>query len=86
MEIIFSPAAYGELEFWKKSGNISVQNKITALLKSIKESPFSGVGKPEPLKYKYSGLWSRRINREHRLIYEVTNEKILILSLKGHYE
>lgn len=64
-------------------------NKITAL-KDIQLHPFTGVGKPEPLKHQLSGKWSRRINREHRLIYKVTEENTLeilnILSLKGHYE
>lgn len=86
MEIIFSPTAQKDLEFWKKSGNKGIQNKITDLLKSILETPFTGIGKPEPLRYNYSGLWSRRINREHRIVYEVTKEIITILSLKGHYE
>ena len=86
MEIVFSPTAQKDLDFWKKSGNTGIQNKITDLLKSILETPFTGIGKPEPLRYNYSGLWSRRINREHRIVYEVTKEIIIILSLKGHYE
>jgi toxin YoeB len=86
MEIIFTPDAKKDLEFWGKSGNSSVQNKITSLLKSMIETPFTGIGKPEPLKYNYTGLWSRRINREHRIVYEVAENFITILSLKGHYE
>jgi len=55
------------------------------LILTIQESPFSGIGKPEPLKHQFSGLWSIRINREHRMIYKVDKELITILSLKGHY-
>lgn len=86
MELVISPSAKNDLEFWKKSGNTGIQNKITELLNSIRENPFTGIGKPEPLKHNYSGLWSRRINREHRLIYEVIEDSIMILSIKGHYE
>ena len=86
MEIIFSPDALRDIEFWRKSGNKNIQYKITILLKSITNTPYKGIGKPEALKHNYSGLWSRRINREYRLVYEVTDENIIILSLKGHYE
>jgi toxin YoeB len=86
MEIEFSPTAQKDLDHWKKSGNSSVQKKISELLKSIAATPFSGLGKPEALKHQYSGLWSRRITREHRLIYEVRDNLIIVLSLKGHYE
>jgi len=85
MEIRYSSKGQEDVLFWKKSGNKNVMDKITALLLSINESPFSGIGKPEPLKHKLSGLWSRRINQEHRLIYEVLPDKIIIHSLKGHY-
>ena len=60
--------------------------KIRTLLESIKEAPFQGIGKPEQLKYEWVGYWSRRITQEHRLIYKVLNEKIVIYSLKGHYD
>ena len=85
MEISFTNRAIADLDFWKKAGNKSVQNKIDLLIQSIIISPFKGPGKPEPLKYDLSGKWSRRINGEHRLVYEVRNDKIIILSLKGHY-
>ena len=89
MEMIFSPKAIEDLNYWKKSGNKAVQKKIEILLIAIQENPFEGIGKPESLRYNLSGVWSRRITQEHRLVYEVTdkNEIIIlnILSLKSHY-
>jgi toxin YoeB len=82
----FTRKAKEDLEFFKKSGNKAILRKINLLIEEILESPFVGTGKPEPLKYDLIGFWSRRINREHRLVYEVTDEIIIILSLKGHYE
>ncbi len=86
MEIEYSPTAKNDIEFWKKSGNKKIQKKITELLQSIIDTPFIGIGKPEPLKYEYSGWWSRRIDREHRIIYEVLENKIIIYSFRGHYK
>lgn len=63
-----------------------MQNKISKLLTNIAQNPYTGIGKPEALKYSLTGLWSRRINAEHRLIYEVIDENIFIHSLRGHYE
>jgi toxin YoeB len=85
MEIIFSPESLDDLQFWKQSGNIKIQNKILKLLNSIKETPYEGVGKPEALKHNWSGYWSRRINQEHRLIYKWDNGKIFIAQLRSHY-
>ena len=89
MEVIYSPKALEDLKYWRKSGNKTIQNKITKLIEAIQVNPYEGIGKPEPLKYNLSGAWSRRINQEHRLIYEINerNEIIIfnILSLKGHY-
>lgn len=90
MEVIYSEKAQKDREFWKKSGNKVVMNKITALIEDILLHPYSGIGKPEALKHNLAGAWSRRIDREHRIIYQVTNESKIeilnILSLKGHYE
>lgn len=69
----------------KKSGNKAVQKKILALLEALIEHPFSGIGKPEQLKHELAGCWSRRINKEHRLVYEVNDKTVFILSAKGHY-
>ena len=89
MEVIYSPKAVEDLKYWKKSGNKAVQKKITDLINAIQQNPYEGIGKPEPLKHNLSGAWSRRINREHRLVYEINerNEIVIldILSLKGHY-
>ncbi|MCX2433282.1 Txe/YoeB family addiction module toxin [Pedobacter sp. GR22-10] len=87
MEIAFDEVAENDLLFWKKSGNKAIQNKIQELIQSIVATPFSGIGKPEALKYNLTGKWSRRINSQHRIIYEVLEDKqiIKIHSLKGHY-
>lgn len=89
MEVIFSPKALKDIEFWKKLGNKKIMNKISLLIEDITVHPFEGLGKPEALKYELSGKWSRRIDREHRIIYEVIDENTIdilsIISLKGHY-
>jgi toxin YoeB len=77
--------ALSDLTYWKKSGNIQAQKKITQLIQAIQDSPYTGIGQPEELKYNWTGLWSRRINLEHRIIYEILNDLIIIHSLKGHY-
>ena len=60
--------------------------KINELLKDISRNPFSGIGKPESLKHKYSGFWSRRIDDEHRLIYKFEDDEILIIKCRFHYD
>ncbi|PWB26679.1 Txe/YoeB family addiction module toxin [Flavobacterium sp. HTF] len=90
MQIIFTPKAKKDLDFWVKSGNKNILKKINALIEDIQLHPFSGIGKPEQLKYNLSGVWSRRIDQEHRLVYEIIDEDTIeilnLLSLKGHYE
>ena len=85
MEVVFLPAAKEDLNFWVKTGNKSIIKKITQLIDAIKISPFEGVGKPEALKYSLLGSWSRRINKEHRIVYEIVDGKLLIHYVKGHY-
>lgn len=90
MQIDFSDKAKSDLDFWIKSGNRGILNKIYSLIQDIQLHPFEGIGKPEQLKHNLTGRWSRRINQEHRIIYKVTEENTIeildILSLKGHYE
>ncbi len=86
MEIGYSDEALEHLQSWKLSGNKKVMQKITALILSIEVSPFEGIGKPEALKHQLAGLWSRRINHEHRLVYRVINDnEVEIVSLRFHY-
>jgi len=90
VEVIYSEKAQKDILFWKKSGNKSIMKKITNLIEDILLHPYEGLGKPEQLKYELSGRWSRRIDKEHRIIYRITEENNIeilnILSLKGHYE
>lgn len=90
MQVIFTPKAKKDLDFWVKSGNKNILKKINALIEDIQLHPFDGIGKPEALKYNLTGVWSRRIDREHRLVYEIIDENTIeilnLLSLKGHYE
>jgi toxin YoeB len=81
----FSEQAKEDIRQHKKSGNKAVVNKITLLLEELHKHPFTGTGKPEQLKHSLTGFWSRRINLEHRLVYEVTDNIVIILSVKGHY-
>ena len=85
MEIVFLPTALEDLEYWKKANNSSILKRIRQLLTAIQDNPFMGIGKPESLKYDFSGWWSRRIDREHRLVYSVENETIFVYSLRFHY-
>lgn len=83
--IKFTETALEDYEYWKKSNNKKIIDKIKILLKNIQETPFTGLGKPEPLKHQLSGYWSRRINREHRIVYKVEEEIIFIIALRYHY-
>jgi len=85
MEIDLHKDAKQDFEYWKRSGNKTIQKKIQQLFADMKEHPFEGIGKPEALKYELSGKWSRRINEEHRIIYAVSDDIISVYSLRGHY-
>lgn len=88
MEIIFAPSALEDLQYWKKVNNAAILKRIELLLADIVEHPFTGIGKPERLKFDLAGKWSRRINSEHRIIYKVTEQgiEVLILSMRWHYK
>ena len=81
------PKADEDLAYWKATGNKRVMKRITKLLEDILQHPFTGIGKPEPLKGNLQGIWSRRITDEHRLLYSVSDGMIYVyvLSLRFHY-
>lgn len=81
-----SEQAKDDIREHKISGNKSALNKITLLLEELTQHPFTGIGKPEPLKHNLAGYWSRRIDKEHRLIYELKDNIVFVLSAKGHYK
>lgn len=82
--ISFYKQAFEDFTNWAAIDK-NIFEKIVLLIKEIKKDPFSGLGKPEPLKHELKGYWSRRINSEHRLVYKVTDESIIIISCKYHY-
>lgn len=86
MELRLTDTAKEDIRFFVSAGQKVVLKKIERLLSEIEKTPFTGTGKPEALKYSLSGMWSRRINREHRIVYEVTEKIVFIHSLKGHYK
>ena len=76
--------AWEEYLYWQTQDKKTLK-RINQLIKDIKRNPFDGIGKPEPLKENLSGFWSRRIDDEHRIVYAVEEESVIIISCKGHY-
>ena len=87
MEIVLLDSALEDRDFWLKSHNEKIMKRISRLLEDIVAHPFTGIGKPEPLKGNLSGKWSRRITEEHRLVYSVSNNMIYVyvFSMRYHY-
>ncbi len=84
MNKLFSDESWNDYLYWQATDKKMIK-RINELLKDISKTPFSGVGKPEALKFNLSGYWSRRINSEHRLVYKIENNCIIILSCRYHY-
>ncbi len=82
--IEFIPAAFKEYQAWIETDR-RVALRIGDLIRDILRNPYEGIGKPEGLKHQFTGYWSRRIDREHRLIYKTTNTSIIIFSCNSHY-
>jgi len=80
----FDLAGFEDLSWWIEKDRKKAL-KIVKLIKEIQRDPFHGTGKPEPLKHELTGCWSRRIDHEHRLVYQVENDKIRILACRYHY-
>lgn len=84
MNIVFKPTAWEQYAHWQ-SADKRVLKKINALLRECRRHPFEGTGKPGPLKGDYAGYWSRRITREHRLVYKVTDGALIVIQCRYHY-
>jgi len=84
MILSFADDAWDDYLYWQQNDK-KILKKINRLIKEIQRDPFDGIGEPEPLKYNWSGYWSRRITIEHRLVYKVTNDALLIAQCRYHY-
>lgn len=85
MLLTFTENAWEDNTYWQKVDKKMIR-KINELIKSILHTPFESIGKPEPLKFDLAGYWSRRIDQEHRLVYNIVNEELIILACRYHYE
>ena len=83
-ESVFSPEFREDLSFWVKTDR-KVALRIMTIVESVMRTPFEGIGKPEPLRFLGSGVWSRRITQEHRVVYHVKDEKIEFIQCRYHY-
>lgn len=83
-KITFEESAFQDFIEWAAI-NKKLYQRIVDLIMDILRQPFSGIGKPEPLKHNLKGYWSRRINDEHRLVYKVNDEAVIVVSCKYHY-
>ena len=84
MNVVFTPTAWQQYTEWQKEDK-KIVKRINELIKDTRRTPFEGKGKPEPLKHNLSGFWSRRITEEHRLVYAVTDDSLLIAACRYHY-
>ncbi len=84
MKLTFAEKAWEDYLYWQQADK-KILKRINTLIKDIKRNPYSGIGDPEPLKYNWSGFWSRRITKEHRLVYVVEQDAILIAQCRFHY-
>jgi len=84
MRLIFSEHAWEDYLYWQRTDK-KLLKRINTLIQEIQRSPFEGIGKPEPLKHALSGYWSRRINDEHRFVYKIEEDSVLIAQLRYHY-
>ncbi len=84
MILSWAEKAWEDYLYWQQTDKI-ILKRINALIKDIKRQPFDGLGDPESLKHNWSGYWSRRINREHRLVYKVKDDSLIIVQCRYHY-
>lgn len=85
MRLELSSRAWEDMQHWLAT-NPKLLARIFDLIEAVRRDPFRGIGKPEPLKHRFKGMWSRRINGEHRLIYQVEVGTLLIIACRYHYD
>lgn len=85
MKLTFTESGWGDY-LWFQENDKKLLKRINTLIKEVLRTPLEGIGKPEPLKANLSGYWSRRINPEHRLVYEVLEDSIMIVACRFHYQ
>lgn len=84
MKLLFAPVAWDDYLYWQQHDRRMLE-RVNKLIREVQREPFSGVGKPEPLKHALAGFWSRRINDEHRMVYKPEKGALLIAQLRYHY-
>ena len=84
MKILFSERAWEDYLYWQQIDK-KMLNRVNNLIKDIQRNPYNGIGKPEPLKHGLSGYWSRRIDDEHRILYKIENDTLLLAQIRYHY-
>jgi toxin YoeB len=84
MRVMFAPEAWEDYLYWQATDK-KVSRRIHDLIKDTSRNPTTGIGKPEPLRYALSGYWSKRITEEHRMVYRIENNHLLIAQLRFHY-
>ena len=85
MNKLFTENGWEDYMYWQLTDKKMVK-KINSIIKDIERNPYEGIGKPEPLRFDLAGLWSRRINSEHRLIYKIEENSMFILACRHHYD
>jgi toxin YoeB len=84
VKLVFSERAWEDYLYWQETDR-RLLGRINQLIREIQREPFSGIGKPEPLKHAFQGYWSRRINDEHRIVYKIRDDSVLIAQIRYHY-
>ena len=85
MKLLFSEQAWGDYQYWLATDK-KLTKRINQLIRDTTRDPFCGIGKPEPLRHLLKGDWSRRINEEHRMVYRVKDDVLMVAQLRYHYE
>ena len=84
MKLVFSEKAWEDYLHWQNTDR-KMLRRVNALIKEVQRAPFEGIGKPEPLRHALAGYWSRRIDGEHRMVYKIESDSMLLAQLRYHY-